>query len=123
MDKTFQFKNQYGGAEVSIHVQHYRNGRPVIELIDVSDGQPYAVATVNMPEVLLSPNECLIKDYSENEGMYEFLVNNNIVTPSDMGIQLEHVWLPLAIINPIDQWGNKIVSQTKTITTDDSEKL
>ena len=104
-NKKFKFKNQYGGAEVYVKVEHYRNGRPVIELIDASDDTPYAVATVNMPTVLLAPDECLIKDYSENEGMLEFLTKNNIVSLTDLGVQLEHVWLPLVTLNPYNTWG------------------
>lgn len=53
-------------------------GRIALELVD--DEGPVARATVNMPEVKLAPDEILIKDYSENEGMLDALVNAGVVT-------------------------------------------
>lgn len=51
----------------------YKNGRTVLQLIDVTDHSPIAVATVNLPDVSLEPDEVIIKNYSENEGMSEAL--------------------------------------------------
>lgn len=92
--------------DVVIQLHKYSNDRPVIQLIDAEDGEPYATATVNVPDVLLLDNEVLIKDYSENEGMLDFLVRNNIVTPTQNGVQSGFVWLPIAILNDESVWGD-----------------
>ena len=57
----------------------YANGRKAIVLMDATDGEQIAVATVNMPYDKLQEDEVFIKDYSENEGMLNFLVENKIV--------------------------------------------
>lgn len=92
--------------DVVIQLHKYSNDRPVIQLIDAEDGEPYATATVNVPDVLLLDNEVLVKDYSENEGMLDFLVRNNIVTPTQNGVQSGFVWLPIAILNDESVWGD-----------------
>ena len=90
---------------VTIRLSKYHNGRTAIELYDAEDGEPYATATVNIDNVLLADNEVLIKDYSENEGMLDFLIHNNIVTPTPNGVQSGFVWIPVAILNDKSVWG------------------
>jgi hypothetical protein len=90
--------------DVTISLRKYENGRTAIRIYD-ADGEPYAVATVNMPNVLLADNEVLIKDYSENEGILDFLVKNNIVTPTSCGVESGFVWLPIAVLNDESVWG------------------
>ncbi len=43
--------------------------RIALPLYDATDGEPVAVATINLPELALAADEVVIKDYSENEGM------------------------------------------------------
>ena len=43
----------------------------------MEDGFPFAKCTVNIPG--LEKDEVAIKDYSENEGMLDFLLSNSIV--------------------------------------------
>jgi hypothetical protein len=75
-------------------------------LLTAEDNYPYAVATVNLPDVVLGQNELLVKDYSENEGMLNFLVENCIVYPTSRGVQSQHVWFPLCILRPENEWGS-----------------
>ena len=106
--KTFKFTPVE--SEISrnlvISLGKYENGRTAIQLNDAIDGHPYAVATVNMPNVLLADNEVLIKDYSENQGVLDFLIKYNVVTPTPNGVQSGFVWLPLAILNDESVWGD-----------------
>lgn len=104
--KTFTITQFGSTTEVYIRQRNYPNGRPALELIDVTDHIPYAVATVNLPDVLLEDNEVLVKDYSENEGILDFLIDNNIVTPTKKGVQSGFVWVPVCTLNPESQWGN-----------------
>lgn len=104
--KTFKLTAHGQTRDVVIQLQKYGNGRTAIQILDAVDKEPYATATVNMPDVLLADNEVLIKDYSENEGILDFLTKNNIVTPTPNGIQSGFVWLPVAILNDESVWGD-----------------
>jgi hypothetical protein len=60
----------------------YGHGKPAITLIDDKTGEPVAVASINLqdyPEHKLPPNHIHIKDYSENEGMVDALVEAGVV--------------------------------------------
>lgn len=108
--------------EVFIQKGKYSNGRTSLQLIDASDGIPHSVATVNLPDVLLADNEVLIKDYSENDGMLDFLVNNNIVIPTDRGVQSGHVWIPVCVLNPESAWG-KLDPPAEEINTENGQSM
>lgn len=105
--KTFSISAPWDAKStvVSIKLGKYANNRTSINLIDVSDNQPYAVATTNLPDVLLLDNEVLVKDYSENEGVLEFLTTNNIVVPTNNWVTSGFVDLQVCILNPESEWG------------------
>jgi len=92
-------------CKVYIQQKSYANGRKRLDILEVPDHFPYAIATVNLPDVLLEDNEILVKDYAENEGMLDFLTANNIVIPTDRGVHSGFVWLPVCILNPESEWG------------------
>jgi hypothetical protein len=75
--KTIKFKDWTCTLEYGV----YENGRTAITLIGTGEerGEPIAVATVNIPEEKLEDDEILIKNYSENEGMYEALLKAEII--------------------------------------------
>lgn len=54
------------------------NQRTAITLFSLGEYSPIAIATVNMPEIKLNNGEVIIKSYSENEGMNEFISDNKI---------------------------------------------
>ena len=90
---------------VSIKLDKYANGRTRICLLDSIDNEPYAVATTNLPDVLLLDNEVIVKDYSENEGMLEFLTTNNIVVPTNNWVSTGFVDVQVCTLNPESEWG------------------
>jgi hypothetical protein len=104
--KEFKITAHEQTYSVTVKLGKYVNGRTAIHLDDVNEGCLYATATVNIDHVLLADNEVLIKDYSENEGMLDFLIKNNIVTPTPNGVQSGFVWLPVAILNDESVWGD-----------------
>ena len=57
----------------------YTNGRNALLLIDAESREPVAVATVNLPDHDPGHNNVLIKDWSENEGMYDALLEAGII--------------------------------------------
>ena len=105
--KTFSISHPWDAKStvVSIRLGKYANGRTSINLMDVEDNQPYAIASVNLPDVLLLDNEVLIKDYSENEGVLDFLTTNNIVVPTDKWVTSGFVDIQVCVLNPESEWG------------------
>ena len=67
-------------TECAVYFRRYQNNRLAIQLVDISDNLPYAVATVNLPEVTdLPENHVIIKSWSENAGMVEALFEAGII--------------------------------------------
>jgi uncharacterized protein (DUF2141 family) len=59
--------NSFGSSvELSLKVLAYANGRIAIEALDFSDGEPYGMLTLNIPEIELEQDEIIVKTYSEN---------------------------------------------------------
>lgn len=73
--------------------QYHQGGVDRIGLLlkDIHDGEPVAVATVNIPEIPLVPNEVIIKDYSENEGMLDTLIAAGVISAPSRSVQLRYV--------------------------------
>ena len=64
-----------------VKLAQYSNNRPALQLVDAKNGDLVAVATVNFPDIHLEPNQVIIKNYSENEGIAEALMKSNIIGP------------------------------------------
>lgn len=76
-----KFKNWTVDAEFCA----YANGRTAIRLSSFSDG-PIAVATVNLPDSApCGEDEIYVKDYSENEGMSDWLIANGFIERPILG--------------------------------------
>jgi hypothetical protein len=73
-----KYQTPYGDeAVVYIKRGTYSNGGTSLSLIDAVDHCPFANCTINM--VGLEHDELAIKNYSENEGMLDFLLKEGIV--------------------------------------------
>ncbi len=93
MDKTsVKFKRWNCRIE---KLTYSTTGRTALHLIDIVDGSPVATATVNIPEVELANDEVIIKDYSENQGMLDVLLENNIVGQPIRWVSSGFVKLPV----------------------------
>jgi hypothetical protein len=68
----------------------YQNGRPALQLMDAATGEPIAKATVNLPDEYLPPNEVFIKNYGENEGILQSLIDAKIVAPAHRIVATGH---------------------------------
>ena len=66
--------------ECDVVYGQYGNGRTAISLMDAADGSPIATASVNLPDEPLKDKEVAIKDYSENEGMLDALMDAGVIT-------------------------------------------
>jgi hypothetical protein len=86
--------------------QQYGNGRVALQLVaavddpnqDIFEGDAIATATVNMPEVALAPDEVIIKDYSENEGILDVLLKAGIVELTGKQVQSGFVTCPICVL-------------------------
>ena len=70
---------------------------------------PYMTATINIPShhpVVIE--DVVIKDYSENEGIYQWLVDRNIILPAYAKMSLPYGnWASVCVLNPEDAWKNE----------------
>jgi len=65
---TTIYKNhfEHNGADLYIEFAKYGNNRTAV-IVNDSDGQQYAVLSVNIPEADLEDGEFIVKNYSENQ--------------------------------------------------------
>lgn len=85
----------YHGEEVEILFHTYEDGGNTAIILLDSDKEIYTVATTNV-SYPLNPNYVAIKDYSENEGMSGFLIDNNIIQDEVItSVPSGHVVIPV----------------------------
>ena len=83
----------FGGYICDVQIERYGTSNPAVRLLDVEDGMPVAVATLNVNGLEL--DEVAIKNYSENQGMYETLLENGIIHPMHRELSTGHVTVPV----------------------------
>jgi hypothetical protein len=79
-------------------VRYYANNRPAIVLVDTFDGGPYARASVNLPEVEMEADETAIKNWSENEGIMEILIDRGVISEPLRFVESGFVSVPICKI-------------------------
>jgi hypothetical protein len=97
---TVKFRNW----TCNVNVARYGNGRLALQLVsaveDISDdlfiGSPIATATINLPDDAQAENEVFIKDYSENEGMYDALFEAGYVGEITREVNSGFIVVPVA---------------------------
>lgn len=85
---------------VRIEKSQYNNGLTSLQLVEdggAEDGLPFATCTVALPGEL-ETNEVAIKDYSENEGMLQFLIKNEVINYPHRHIQSGYVNIPICTL-------------------------
>jgi len=86
MDQTAEPKLiRWQGSTLAVVPARYANGQNGLRLFDPQTGEPYGTASTSLAQYSQQPNEVFIKNYAENEGLLEVLVNAGIV--EDMGIK------------------------------------
>ena len=79
-----------------IQIEKYKRGGNVIVLVDAHDGGAVAFATVHVHG--LGPHEVAIKNYSENEGIYDILIQAKVIKPMHREVENGYVTLPVCIL-------------------------
>ena len=97
MDKSriYKYVSEHSCYNVRLEFGKYSNGRPAIELIEAETGEPVLMATVNIPDADLKGREIVIKNYSENEGVLQFLLQHSIIGPVKREIGIGFVSCPV----------------------------
>ncbi len=72
-------KTKYFTGDVDLVVGQYSNGRLALQMFCSHTKELALTPTVNIPEVFLKENEILIKNWSENEGILDSLVEQGLV--------------------------------------------
>lgn len=86
---------KFHGYDCNVVKSRYGNGRIALLLEDAVTGEPIAKATVNVPEEPLHENEVVIKDYSENVGMADVLIEAGLVAPTGHYARVGFVTCPI----------------------------
>jgi hypothetical protein len=74
---------QFGDLNVNVNFSYYReNDRPSMTIVEADSQEVLFHASVNLPNIKIEENQMFIKNYSENEGVLDFLLSNNIVKKS-----------------------------------------
>jgi len=103
MTRTRGPRVQFKIWDCELILNKYRNGRPALSLVawdddpdnDIEQGEPIASCTSNLPDEYLDENEVFIKDYSENEGMLQALLDAKIVLETGRIVRSGFVTLPV----------------------------
>ena len=92
---TFTYKSKYGTyKDCQFVIGYYENGNLGIEIRSNTEGA-IARVTVN-PDIPISIDEIAIKDYSENEGMVDWLLSMNIIEEEPIR-EIESGWVTIPV--------------------------
>lgn len=95
MKKQVLFKKWLCNIETRRYAEKERVS---IHLIDSFTGEPVATASVNIPHVDLEENEVAIKNYSENEGVLQVLIDAGVISKPNWFVSSGLVELPICEI-------------------------
>lgn len=92
-------KTRYSeGGDLGFKV--YTTGHLAITVFDPDTGEPICHATCNMPEYPAQQNCVWIKNWSENEGIWQALIAAKIVSATGRQRQIGHVAAQEALLTP-----------------------
>lgn len=103
---------EFAGYTCDLYFSRYHNGQTALTLLDVEDRSPVAKATLCVPELTLDDDEVVIKNYSENKGMYGALLNAGIVEPFDYLLSMGFGNAPVCRLTPVAQAFNARMNPT-----------
>lgn len=91
---------KFKGWNCYLDVATYQHGgRIALQLFEHGTGDYIAVATVNMPDHQLTPSEVAIKNYSENEGVLDLLIEAGVLREPHRYVRNGFVTLPVCHLN------------------------
>lgn len=99
MSITLEKPIKFLETECDLDLVRYNNSRFALQLY-TKDGLPFATASVNVPQVALADNEVIIKDYGENEGICQALVEAGVIELTGRAVKTGFVQMPIGLLNP-----------------------
>jgi len=90
----------YQGYKVHVTMGAYANGRPAILLQDYKTFDQLAVGSVNLPDFNIDNDSVAIKNYSENIGMLDFLIDYGVIEEPFMYIEQGWAKFPVCKLKP-----------------------
>lgn len=81
--------------ECSLAFGEYQNGRTILFLNDNATLERVLCASVNLPDEAIGSNEIAIKNYSENKGVLDALIEYKVVSKPKRYVNLTHVSVPI----------------------------
>ncbi len=78
----------FSGFECYIKIRPYNSGRIYMTLHDKEDGMQVARVTLDLDSVPHIPDLVIIKNYSENEGIYEALLKAGVIKECERKIRV-----------------------------------
>ena len=104
MTKTNVISTKYlHPTEAIIKIRKYQNNQPALQLVSPS-GELLLNATVNIPEIHLTPQYVIIKDYSENSGILDILIEKKIIELAGQAVISGFVKMPICKLLPQSEW-------------------
>lgn len=73
----------------------YFNKRRILTLFNADNWEMLLKASVNLPDEPLEQGHIFIKNWSENENVLDFLINNHIVQDTGKRIKSDFVEIPV----------------------------
>lgn len=84
----------WNNEKLTVQKEYYGNGRVALLLND-RYGENIAIATINVPDQIIAPDEVIIKNYSENKGIVEALVAANVISLTEKVVYLPYTQVPI----------------------------
>lgn len=86
-----KFNVEHKGEKLAPMFDKYLTTERTAITMITQEGEQWCHATVNVPDVSLDDDEVVIKNYSENEGILEALVQAGYITPTNRTTQVGRV--------------------------------
>lgn len=102
-ERFFVYMTRYSGMPRSAYIvkrSYQYGGGMLLTVHDKDTGMALCTATTNVPGYNPEPGNVLIKTWSENEGVYEALLNANVIGPvirkvpagHALAYECEYIW-------------------------------
>ncbi len=93
---VFDMDIKYFKGKVVLEAGLYeRDGSLALSAKCAATGEKVLTFTVNVPGITLGPGELLIKDWSENEGALDFLLENDLVESTNRAVLTGYAMAPV----------------------------
>jgi hypothetical protein len=105
----------FRGYRCGVQFAAYANGRTAIVLVDDETGEPIAKATMNVAEAAIPSGHTLIKDYSENQGLLEALIEGGVVEPTGALVPVGNTYVHLVRLLTPDSSGRRSSGKSRLV--------